>query len=46
MAASQFREKIAALEAKPEDKRFGLDMTQKLLANTEQKIAALMQKYS
>lgn len=45
-AAIQFRQKIAALEAKPANKRFGMEMTQKLLANTERQIAALEKRYA
>lgn len=45
-AAQQFREKIALLEAKPANQRFGLEMTQKLLANTEKQIEALVARYS
>ncbi len=43
-AADAFRAKIAALEAKPENQRGGLEMTRKLLANTEQQIAVLMER--
>lgn len=45
-AAHQFREKIAVLESKPANQRFGLEMTQKLLANTEKQIESLVAKYS
>lgn len=44
-AASQFRKKIEGLEEKPENQRFGLDMTRKLLANTEKQIATIEKKY-
>lgn len=44
-AAQTFRQKIAAIEAKPEDQRFGLEMTQKLLSNTERQIKALEKQY-
>ena len=40
-AADLYRQKIAALEAKPAEERFGLEMTQKLLKNVEGEIAAL-----
>ena len=45
-AAATFRQKIAAIEAKPEDQRFGLDMTQRLLNNTEKQIETLEKQYS
>lgn len=45
-AAATFRQKIADIEAKPEDQRFGLEMTQKLLGNTERQIKALEKQHS
>jgi hypothetical protein len=45
-AAATFREKIAALEAKPEDQQFGLEMTQRLLKNTEAQIAKIEAQYT
>jgi hypothetical protein len=45
-AAATFREKIAALEAKPEDQQFGLEMTQRLLKNTEAQIEKLEAQYA
>ena len=45
IAAEQFRLKIADLEAKPEGKRTGLTLTQKLLANTEKQLATIREKY-
>lgn len=44
-AAATFRQKIAALEAKPADEQFGLEMTQKLLKNTETQIQRIEQEY-
>lgn len=44
-AAAQFRKKIEGLEAKPEKQRFGLEMTKKLLENTEKQISAIEKKY-
>lgn len=44
-AASLYRQKIAALAAKPANQQFGLEMTRKLLQNTEAEIAAIEQKY-
>lgn len=44
-AARMYRQKIAALQAKPPHQRFGLEMTQKLLKNTEQELQALRAKY-
>lgn len=44
-AAATFRQKIATLEAKPADEQFGLEMTQKLLKNTESQIEKLEQQY-
>ncbi len=45
-SAALFRQKLAAIEAKPEDQRFGLEMTRKLLHTLETEIAALADKYS
>lgn len=45
-AAQQYREKIADLESKPESQRFGLSMTQKLLANVERQIEGLIKQHS
>ena len=45
-AATTFREKITALEEKPEDQQFGLEMTQRLLKNTEAQITKLEEQYS
>jgi len=44
-SANVFRQKIAALEAKPEGQRFGLEMTQRLLTNVEGEIRTLEQQY-
>lgn len=44
-AASLYRAKISALMSKPAGQQFGLEMTQKLLKNTEAEIAAIEQKY-
>lgn len=44
-AASLYRQKIATLAAKPAGQQFGLEMTQKLLKNTETEIAAIEQRY-
>jgi hypothetical protein len=44
-AADQFRQKLAGLDAKPPDQRLGYAMTQKLLKNTEDQIAALERQY-
>ena len=44
-AARMYRQKIAALQAKPPNQRFGLEMTQKLLKNTEQELQALLRKH-
>jgi hypothetical protein len=45
-SASLFRQKIANLQGKPPGQQFGLEMTQKLLRNAEEEIAALEKKYS
>jgi hypothetical protein len=44
-AAASFRQKISILEEKPANQQFGLEMTQKLLKNTEQQIEKLEQRY-
>jgi hypothetical protein len=44
-AADLYRQKIAKLEAQPQDQRFGLEMTQKLLKNVEDEISALEKQY-
>ncbi len=46
IAAETFRKKIASLEAKPPDQRFGLESTRKLLANTERQIEDLKKRYA
>jgi hypothetical protein len=45
-AAELYRQKIATLEAKPAGQQFGLEMTQKLLKNVEDEIAALQAQYA
>lgn len=45
-AATSFRHKIAALESKPPNQQFGLELTQKLLKNTERQIAVLEDQYA
>jgi len=45
-AAAMFRQKIALLEAKPTSQQAGLDMTQKLLKNTEKQIETLEKQYA
>jgi hypothetical protein len=45
-SASLFRQKIAAIQSKPAGQQFGLEMTQKLLKNVEDEIAALEKKYA
>lgn len=45
-AAELYRQKIAALEAKPTGQQFGLEMTQKLLKNVEDEINALHAQYA
>ena len=45
-AADTFRKKIAGLEAQPVGQQFGLEMTRKLLENTERQIDALVKQYS
>lgn len=44
-AATLYRQKIATLSSKPPGQQFGLEMTQKLLKNTEAEIAAIENKY-
>jgi hypothetical protein len=44
-AASLYRQKVAALSAKPAGQQFGLEMTRKLLQDTEAEITAIEQKY-
>lgn len=44
-AASLYRQKVATLMAKPAGQQFGLEMTRKLLQNTEAEIAAIEKKY-
>jgi hypothetical protein len=45
-SASLFRQKIATIQAKPAGQQSGLEMTQKLLKNVENEIAALEKKYA
>ncbi len=45
VSAATYREKLAALEAKPEPQRAGYEMTRKLLYNTETQITALLNRY-
>jgi hypothetical protein len=45
-SASLFRQKITNLQGKPAGQQFGLEMTQKLLKNVEDEIAALEKKYN
>jgi hypothetical protein len=45
-AAELYRQKIAAIEAKPAGQQFGLEMTQKLLKNVEDEISALQAQYA
>jgi hypothetical protein len=45
-SASLYRQKMATLQAKPAGQQFGLEMTQKLLKNVEDEIAALEKKYA
>ncbi len=44
-AAAAFRQKISVLENKPAGQQFGLEMTQKLLKNTEWQIEQLESQY-
>jgi hypothetical protein len=46
VAAEMYREKLAALEARPEHQRAGYEMTRRLLHNTEAQIAGLLQRYT
>ncbi len=46
IAAAKFRKRIAELEEQPEDQRRGLDMTRKMLANTERQIKMIERKFS
>jgi len=45
-SAALFRQKINAIQIKPEGQQFGLEMTQKLLKNVEDEIASLESKYA
>lgn len=45
-AAELYRQKITALELKPSGEQFGLEMTQRLLRNVEEEIAALEAQYA
>lgn len=45
-AAELYRQKIAGIETKPEDQRFGLEMTQKLLNSTQAEIKTIEAKYA
>ncbi len=45
-AAELYRQKISAIEAKPSNQRFGLEMMQKLLKTTEDEIANIEKKYT
>lgn len=45
-AAATYRQKIAMLRQQPDGQRFGLEMTQKLLANTEKQIRELERQLS
>lgn len=45
-SATLFRQKVATILSKPAGQQFGLDMTQKLLKNVEDEIAALEKKHS
>src|SRR5690606_29184058 len=45
-ALKLFRQRVAALEAKPENQRTGLDMARKQLSSTEQQINTILQRYS
>jgi len=44
-AAATFRQKIADIQTKPDGQRFGLEITQKLLTNTERQIDELQKQY-
>jgi PHAX RNA-binding domain-containing protein len=45
-SATLFRQKIAAIQAKPLNQQSGMEMTQKLLKGVEDQITALRNKYS
>ena len=45
-SASLFRQKVATIQGNPAGQQFGLEMTQKLLKNVEDEIAALEKKYN
>ena len=45
-SASLFRQKVATIQGKPPGQQFGLEMTQKLLKNVEDEIAALEKKHN
>lgn len=45
-AAELYRQKISAIETKPANQRFGLEMMQKLLKTTEDEIATIEKKYN
>lgn len=45
-AAASFQQKIAALEDKPAGQQHGLEMTQKLLKNTQRQIEVLEKQYT
>ena len=44
-AADLYRQKIATIQSKPADQQFGLEMTQKLLHDVQEKITALEKEY-
>ncbi len=44
-SANLFKQKVASILAKPKDQQFGLEMTQKLLKNVEDEIAAIESKF-
>lgn len=46
MAAGSFRQKLNELNSNPEGKQFTINMTQKLLKNTEDQIAALLAQHT
>lgn len=45
-SATVFRQKIARIESQPEDQRFGLEMTRKLLQNVENEIQTLLARHT
>ncbi len=45
-SAVLFRQKVATIQGKPAGQQFGLEMTQKLLKNVEDEIAALEKKHA